>query len=113
MADYTATGKITIKGCALPIKVTEYYTFPFGIGSVLYVIAKARKGVLEKVVIKKVNLTGFDGKAPVYNYVDTTNRVWFERELTWQSTAIELATNFIETEIAQYQCDENVVVSYS
>ena len=113
MPDYTASGKITIKGCALPVKVTKYYTFAFGIGSILYVIAKARKGILEKVVIKKVNLTGFDGLQPVYNYVDTTNRVWLERELTWQSIAIELATNYIETEMGQYQCDENVVVSYS
>ena len=111
MPNYTATGKITITGCALPIKVNKYYTFAFGIGSALYVIAKARKGILEKVVIKKANLVYFSGNQPVYNYVDTTNRVWFERELTWQSTAIALATSYLERAIANYQCDQNVIVS--
>jgi hypothetical protein len=111
--DYIATGRITIGGCSLPVQVDRYYTFTFGIGSMPYVIAKARKGVLERVCIKKVNLVNFDGISPIYNYVDTTNRVWMEDELTWQSVAIELATYYLELEIAHYRCDEDIVVNYS
>ena len=111
MPDYTATGGIRITGCSLPVIVSKYYEFTYGIGSIVYVLAKARKGILEKVVIKKVNLVDFSGTLPIYNYVDTTNRVWLEPELTLQETAQALAISYLERQIGQYRCDQNVVVS--
>ena len=104
MFEYVATGGLTVQGCASPVKMEKYYQFIFGIGSTPYILAKARKGILERIAIKRVNLVGFSGKAPVFNYVDTRNGVWMEYELVWQADAISIATSYLESQIQTISC---------
>ena len=110
MLTYISTGGITFKGCANPIKVNKYYKFKYEIGSILYVLKKAKRGVLERVAIRRVNLVDYEGKKPIFNYVDTTNRIWFEQELVWQSDATSFATAYLNKEIQSIACDQQIIV---
>lgn len=104
MFSYTATGRILVKGCANPITVKKFYEYTYGIGSVLYVLAKAARGVLEKIVVKRVNLVSSEGLVPVFNYVDTTNRVWFEDELIPPPQAVTMSIEYLESAMARLDC---------
>jgi len=98
--NYDATGGLTIGGCSA-FKVTFRHAIKFGIGSRVYIKAKAKKGKLESIVLKKVNRVFPDsptcmGILNEVNYIDTFNRVWMIDELVWQTEAVDLATLYWE-----------------
>ena len=86
---YTGGGSLSVGGCS---GVTRHRAIPYQYseGSTLYVLAKAQEGVLEKLVIKRVNLVQ---SVPIY--VDTFNWLWNEGELTDEATAIALARDYL------------------
>jgi len=94
---------LIISGCA-EFRITRIYLCGYGPGSVLYVLAQARKGIMEKIVVKHSNLTGFIGKSPVFNYIDTMNRVWLYNELTTQANALNTAIAHIEGLLENSSC---------
>jgi hypothetical protein len=92
--NYQATGSIRITGCSLN-KLQKNFLVYFSIGSRVYIKKKAKLGILEPVVLKKVYRTEqenfYNGIQPAITYVDTFNRVWMEDELTWEADAIDYA----------------------
>jgi hypothetical protein len=95
MFEYEARGKIRIAGCA---KVTAQKNFfvNFPVGARVYIKKKAKMGLLESVVIKKINRVvpnkfAYEGFSVVVSYVDTFNRVWMEDELFWGDEATDYA----------------------
>jgi hypothetical protein len=95
MFNYEATGQIRLKGCA-GLGLYKNYTVLFLVGSRVYVKKKARLGVMEPVVLKRINRVvpesaSSRGVQPEINYVDTFNRVWMEEELLSEENAVDLA----------------------
>lgn len=96
MFNHEATGHIRIAGCA-GIGLHKNYTVLFVVGSRAYVKRKARIGVMEPVVLKKINRimpknSSSRGIQAEINYVDTFNRVWMEDELLSEENAVDLAS---------------------
>lgn len=89
---YSATGKISIFGCAKTQK-SIYYNYKYGENSIVFLRYKAVKGVLEKIAIKKVILQSgrktFGQIVPLYQ--DTYNSLYNENDLCTHQEAIELA----------------------
>lgn len=75
----------TCGGCAQTEFIRYLKTF--------YVIAKAMKGVLEKVVVKDVRCS----PRGTVLYVDTMNAFWNQRELTDYNSAVAMATDYLQT----------------
>ena len=100
---YTATGGVSIFGCAT-IKHYDYYNYLYGENSIVFLRHKAVRGVLEKIAIKKVilkqgakgwNNYGTYGKIhPLYQ--DNLNTYYNEEELCTHQEAVELAKIFYE-----------------
>lgn len=95
MFNYEATGRIRIAGCA-GLGLYKNYTVLFLAGSRAYVKRKAKIGIIEPVVLKKVNrilpkYVSSRGVQPEINYVDTFNRVWMEDELLSEENAVDIA----------------------
>lgn len=104
MAIYIEEGQsgAKITGCAVII-YTKTYTTLFGAGDIVFSLEKARRGVLEKVVIKKqklINVLKTGGKFEVM-YIDTLNALWNEWELVSHEDAIEIAQGYYENLLAK------------
>jgi hypothetical protein len=98
MINYEATGHIRLAGCA-GLGLYKNYTILFLVGSRVYVKRKARLGVMEPVVLKRINRVALEsasyrGVQPEINYVDTFNRVWMENELLSEENAVDLARKY-------------------
>ena len=76
---YQSTGKIRFFGCPVVV-VRKLYPSKFSVGEILYVLRKARLGILEKVAVKKVNLK-FIGNEAIFIYKDTFNSLYNEDDL--------------------------------
>ena len=92
---YQAIGSMRITGCSIN-KVEKNFLVYFAVGSRVYIKKKAKLGILESVVLKKVYRVmpekyTYQGIQPAISYVDTFNRVWMEEELTWEADAIDFA----------------------
>jgi hypothetical protein len=92
---YTGSGSIRVSGCAIK-KVKKNFSILYALGSRVYIKQKAKEGILESVVLKKVHRNTqerytYSGYMPVVAYVDTFNRVWIEDELISQQRAIDFA----------------------
>lgn len=95
------SGGVRVVGCA-EIKIQQNLIVRFLVGDRVYIRRKAHLGVIESVVIKRMN--GVFPKheefntaiQPDINYVDTFNRVWLEDELITQERAIDLARIYLE-----------------
>ena len=92
---YESAGSIRITGCTIK-KIEKNFFVQFALGSKVYIKKKAKLGILEPVVLKKVNRTEpanyrYNGIQPAITYVDTFNRVWIEEELIGEALAIDLA----------------------
>lgn len=97
---YTGSGSIRLSGCAIK-KIKKNYTILFALGSRVYIKQKAKEGILESVIVKKVNRNTqerftYSGYLPIITYVDTLNRVWIEDELVTQQRAIDFAKLYWE-----------------
>lgn len=104
MADfeYTGNGTIRLKGCADHYEALRVL-IPYAEGSVVYDCGRARKGFVEKVAIRKVQINVNEATfgQPVVQYYDTTNRLWFEEDLCTHENAISLAEAYLQKIINQ------------
>ena len=91
----TSLGGITIGGCARP-QQKHLETTLFAPGDVAFNAYKARRGTLEKVVVKKAKLLCTRKIAGLQRvlYTDTLNGLWNEDELVDFATAKALAMQY-------------------
>lgn len=98
MASYNEVGSggAKMRGCGV-VEHIHVVATTFGPGDVLYSIYKARRGILEKVVIKyaKIIKNKRTGGQYVFLYVDTLNALWNEYDLVPYSQAYQLAQNYL------------------
>lgn len=95
--NYEAQGGLKITNCGEYEYITNVITL-FQKGDLVYVKYKARRGKLEKVVIKKINLINqYD-----WNYQDTQNRIWLEYELCDLNEANSIIKNYINQRNKKY-----------
>ena len=89
--DEVGAGGVTADGCVAPEWLWSSLTV-FGVGDTAYSIAKARRGILEKIVVKVVRAVSSrktQGARTVL-YQDTLNGLWNEFDLVTYDEAIEL-----------------------
>lgn len=102
MAVYIGTGGIRAAGCANARRRIKYI-LKFAEGSTAYLCYKAKKGVLESVVIKRVRLVSnsrtFNKVVPIYT--DTLNAIFNEEELCTGDEALAAATLYLAERAAQ------------
>jgi len=92
-----AEGGLKAAGCGAIIYIKTYQT-KFAPGDIVFSVQKARKGVIERVVIKKqkvINSAKTGGQFQVM-YVDTYNGLWNEWDLISHSEALLLAQAYYE-----------------
>lgn len=95
------SGGIRVVGCA-GLGMQQRLIVRFLVGERVYIRKKAHLGVIESVVIKRINgvfpkYEGFNTAIqPDVNYVDTFNRIWFEDELISQENAVDIARIYLE-----------------
>jgi hypothetical protein len=96
-----SVGGVRVVGCA-GVSVQQNLIVRFLVGDRVYIKKKALVGVIESVVIKRINgvfpnYEGFNTAIyPDVNYVDMFNRVWLEYELVTQENAFDLARIYLE-----------------
>ncbi len=95
--DEIGSGGVNTKGCAYYDR-THIYTTKFGVGDILYNIYKARRGKLEKVVIKQILpiKTIYTGGQFKVMYKDTLNGLWNEWDLVILADAKALSLAYYE-----------------
>ena len=72
-------------------------TYDYAVGSIVYNINKARRGILEAVAIKKVRIvTPTNGDVIAILYQDTYNGLWNEYDLCNEQEATDLAIIYLE-----------------
>lgn len=105
MADYhyTGTGGARVSGCA-DTQSIKYISVSFRIGDSVYVYDSARRGFLERVVIKEV--TAIRNRS-TYNqylvrYKDTWNRIYFEGDLVDEFDALTTIKEYLERREADF-----------
>jgi hypothetical protein len=94
---YVGSGTVKTGGCAI-VEKYAYIEYKWGENSTLYVKEKAEKGILERVVIKRVilnsNAKTFLKVIPIYQ--DTLNSLYNENDLIVECDARNLATAYWE-----------------
>jgi len=98
--DIIGSGGVVGSSCA-NYTHAHYIVTAYGPGDILYNVNKARKGVLEKVVIKKPQVTQ---SAKTYGlaiaiYIDTLNAMWNEDDLVPYTSAITFATDYYQSQL--------------
>lgn len=91
---------ISIGGCAI-VTVKKYYTTAFAVGSLVYFVPKAKKGILYPVAIKKIEAIFQSAALPTMLYTDTLNALYNEDELCGEAEAIQYALAFYEAQQAE------------
>lgn len=98
---YEGSGGVRVVGCAGFEGVKNFLT-RFLPRQRAWIARKARLGVIESVVIKKINTLLPEeaisewGSEPEVTYVDMFNRVWLEDELVNEETAVDRARIYWE-----------------
>lgn len=97
---YQASGSLSIKKCGKGYSVD--YTFirntVFQVGDQAWLRYKAEKGILEKIVVKKIKIFRWDykGEGPsVVVYTDTFNAIYNEWDLISYSDAATLSEIYL------------------
>jgi len=110
-----ASGGLRVCGRAI-ISFTVFIFTAYGPGDVLFAKHKARKGIYEKVRIKKVTLVNTPkanastGAGAYPMYTDTFNGVWFNNDLVDLNTANAMIDSFIAAQGASLfalECNRN------
>jgi len=99
--DEMGSGGMIVSGC-MAFSHVHYVITTYGPGDMLYNVHKARKGILEKIVIKKPRVVQ---SAKTYGlaislYVDTLNALWNEDDLVTYDEAVDLATDYCEYQLS-------------
>lgn len=95
--DEIGNGGERMSGCAILTYLKTYRT-TFAAGDIVFIIDKAQKGVLEKIVIKKqkvINSLMTGGQFEVM-YLDTLNALWNEWDLVSHAVAIAIVEDYYE-----------------
>jgi hypothetical protein len=99
---YTATGTLHVGNCAI-CTLYHVFTYAYAVGSIVYSKGKAKKGVFEKIFIKKVRPVS---KYVIFSknhvpetrfkalYVDSLNGYWNEDELVSFEVASALVDDY-------------------
>lgn len=99
---YTSTGTIRFGGCA-SYSLYHVFTYAFAVGSIVYNERKARRGIFEKIFIKKVRPVS---KYVIFSknnvpetrfkalYIDSLNAYWNEDELVSYDMASALVDDY-------------------
>lgn len=90
--NYVATGTINIGGCS-GYRLTNFFTYAFSTGSIVYSRPKAQKGIYEAVCIKEARFISWQ-HPPLY--IDTFNAYWSEDELVPYSVAAVLVRTYLD-----------------
>lgn len=105
---YIGSGGAITGGCARTSR-SAYIKYKWGEGSIVYVYAKAIKGIVEAVCIKQVLLNSgpktYNQVIPIYK--DTYNYLWNESDLITEADARYYALAYWEqrnAEILAWQC---------
>ena len=98
MFNYTSDGKIKFNGCSAVSK-SENFLSKYQKGDRVWLYYKAKKGILESIVIKELRILGgaFSYNKVVSIYVDTYNFLYNEDELIPLSLALELKNEYCLT----------------
>lgn len=91
------TGGATLTSCAW-IKFLDQLKTTWGAGDIVYNVNKAKRGVLEKIVVKKQIITRNIRTHGQYSvlYTDTLNALWNEWDLVTFEEAQLLAVTYLE-----------------
>lgn len=98
---YEGSGGVRVVGCAA-FEGAKNYTTQFLPRQRAWVRRKARLGLIESIVVKKINTLSPEemvsdwGSEPEVTYTDMFNRVWLEEELVNEETAVDLARIYWE-----------------
>lgn len=98
---YEGSGGVRVVGCA-EFEGAKNYTTQFLPRQRAWVRRKARLGLIESIVVKKINTLSPEemvsdwGSEPEVTYTDMFNRVWLEEELVNEETAVDLARIYWE-----------------
>jgi hypothetical protein len=87
--NYEAQGGFKIANCST-YSFTKNIITLFYKGDVVYIKSKARRGILEKVSIKKINVVNLYD----WNYQDTQNRIWLEYEICGLNEVNKIIENY-------------------
>jgi len=117
---YEGSGIIEISGCS-QISIKKNFIIEFPLRTRVWIKDKAKKGILESVVIKRINAIPPEEEwatlnyQPIINYVDSFNRVWLEDELIIEAEAIDLSTAYFEyiDQLTRRKFEEDGCVPFS
>lgn len=106
MLEYIGSGGVRVGGCAVTTP-TPFYIADFTIGTIVYLRAKAMKGVLEKIAIKEALQSDLNRRhsSRIMLYKDTNNFIYGVNELVTYDEAIALVeayTAAFEAKQAEY-----------
>lgn len=96
---HDAEGGINVNGCSA-LGLEPNYELKYSPGERVWVSAKARKGLVESVVIKRYSRNrrrsriSYEGAHWQIAYTDTFNRVWMEYELATEQEAAEMVADY-------------------
>lgn len=108
---HSMTGSLNFGGCSLYI-FKKFVYVKFKVGSIVYSKPKALKGIIEKIVIKKIRLFPFRDNdlikvCKICNfpplYIDTLNAYHNEEDLVGPEEASELADSYLLTKRANLE----------
>ena len=110
MFNYTSYGNININGCGAVSK-SENFLSKYQSGDKVWLRYKAKKGILESVVIKELRILGgaFSYNQVVSIYVDTYNSLYNEEELIPLNLALELKNQYCLTK-STFKYNSNVTI---
>lgn len=93
----TSSGGASLRGCAT-VEYIDFYLTTFGVGDILYNKFKATKGILEKVVIRKVHMVPreFVYGGLFFYYEDNLHSLWNEEDLVSHEEAVDLSIAYYE-----------------
>lgn len=92
-----SSGGLKTKGCSIE-NFIEFFDTLFHSGDVLFNIHKAKRGFLEKVVLKRHFINSCHRKFGIIEimYVDTLNAYWNESDLIERSLAESLVQSYFD-----------------
>jgi hypothetical protein len=98
---YTGSGGSKLGFCVSFWKINNY-PHKWKIGDILFVVPSANIGVLEKVCVKQVKVISKHqtNGSFYFLYIDTTNAIYNENELTTEYDALILAKLYFEKQLA-------------
>lgn len=100
---YTGSGSLRVHGCP-QITVDQFYDSRFAVGDTAYDRLSARKGKLEKVVIRKIVFRTRGGLIlPLY--IDTLNGLYNEIDLVTHDEAVEIAKSYYHRKLASVNAE--------